>query len=209
MPYPLIRKFFFSLDAETARRMGVMGVDRVACLMAKPVTPCRVNVMGLKFPNPVGLAAGLNNGDHIDSLAKLGFGFLRNRHHHAAPADGNPKPRLFRIPVDELLKAIRNGEPWLAYSHGELDDLLMKGNGSCLIPIGHSLNCSGTGRTMDGCPEVTIRGRANASGRGTRPAAKRNGQRRENHIDGGSFEVEQFERVHRYYPQARSMAFMS
>jgi dihydroorotate dehydrogenase len=77
MLYPLIRKFFFSLDAETAHGIGMQGIDRVACLMAKPVAPCPVEVMGLKFPNPVGLAAGLDkNGDHIDGLAKLGFGFI-------------------------------------------------------------------------------------------------------------------------------------
>ena len=99
MLYPLIRKFFFSLDAETAHGIGMAGIDRVACLMAKPVTPCPVDVMGLKFPNPVGLAAGLDkNGDHIDGLAKLGFGFLEIGTITPRPQDGNPKPRLFRIP---------------------------------------------------------------------------------------------------------------
>jgi hypothetical protein len=75
MLYPLIRKFFFSLDAETAHGIGMNGVDFCStpawpgCL-AKPVAPARSNVMGLKFPNPVGLAAGLDkNGDHIDGLA--------------------------------------------------------------------------------------------------------------------------------------------
>jgi dihydroorotate dehydrogenase len=77
MLYPLIRKFFFSLDAETAHGIGMQGIDRVACLMAKPVLPCPVEVMGLSFPNPVGLAAGLDkNGEHIDALAALGFGFI-------------------------------------------------------------------------------------------------------------------------------------
>ena len=90
MLYPLIRKFFFSLDAETAHGIGMMGVDRVACLMAKPVTPCPVDVMGLKFPNPVGLAAGLDkNGDHIDGLAKLGFGFLEIGTITPRPQDGS------------------------------------------------------------------------------------------------------------------------
>ena len=126
MLYPLIRKFFFSLDAETAHGIGMMGVDRVACLMAKPVTPCPVDVMGLKFPNPVGLAAGLDkNGDHIDGLAKLGFGFLEIGTITPRPQDGNPKPRLFRIPeaqgiinrmgfnnagVDKLLENVRAAE---------------------------------------------------------------------------------------------------
>ena len=123
MLYPLIRKFFFSLDAETAHGIGMLGVDRVACLMAKPVAPCPVEVMGLKFPNPVGLAAGLDkNGDHIDGLARLGFGFLEIGTITPRPQDGNPKPRLFRIPeaqgiinrmgfnnagVDHLLENVR------------------------------------------------------------------------------------------------------
>ena len=123
MLYPLIRKFFFSLDAETAHGIGMMGVDRVACLMAKPVTPCPVEVMGLRFPNPVGLAAGLDkNGDHIDGLARLGFGFIEIGTVTPKPQDGNPRPRLFRIPeaqgiinrmgfnnagVDKLLENVR------------------------------------------------------------------------------------------------------
>ncbi|MCG2577052.1 quinone-dependent dihydroorotate dehydrogenase [Dechloromonas sp. XY25] len=126
MLYPLIRKFFFSLDAETAHGIGMLGIDRAACLMAKPVAPCPVEVMGLKFPNPVGLAAGLDkNGDHIDGLAKLGFGFIEIGTITPRPQDGNPKPRLFRIPeaqgiinrmgfnnagVDKLLENVRAAE---------------------------------------------------------------------------------------------------
>ena len=82
--------------------------------------------MGLKFPNPVGLAAGLDkNGDHIDGLAGLGFGFLEIGTITPRPQDGNPKPRLFRIleaqgiinrmgfnnaGVDKLLENIRAAE---------------------------------------------------------------------------------------------------
>ena len=126
MLYPLIRKFFFSLDAETAHGIGMLGIDRAACLMAKPVAPCPVEVMGLKFPNPVGLAAGLDkNGDHIDGLAHLGFGFIEIGTITPRPQDGNPKPRLFRIPeaqgiinrmgfnnagVDALLRNVRAAE---------------------------------------------------------------------------------------------------
>ena len=126
MLYPLIRKFFFSLDAETAHGIGMLGIDRAACLMAKPVAPCPVEVMGLKFPNPVGLAAGLDkNGDHIDGLARLGFGFIEIGTITPRPQDGNPKPRLFRIPeaqgiinrmgfnnagVDALLRNVRAAE---------------------------------------------------------------------------------------------------
>lgn len=131
MLYPLIRKFFFSLDAETAHGIGMKGIDfmnatGLACAVAKPVAACPVDVMGLKFPNPVGLAAGLDkNGDHIDGLAKLGFGFLEIGTITPRPQDGNPKPRLFRIPeaqgiinrmgfnnagVDKLLENVRAAE---------------------------------------------------------------------------------------------------
>jgi dihydroorotate dehydrogenase len=82
--------------------------------------------MGLKFPNPVGLAAGLDkNGDHIDGLAALGFGFIEIGTITPRPQPGNPRPRLFRIPeaqgiinrmgfnndgVDKLLENVRLSE---------------------------------------------------------------------------------------------------
>lgn len=131
MLYPLIRKFFFALDAETAHGIGMNGIDFLnaagfSCLVAKKVAACPVDVMGLKFPNPVGLAAGLDkNGDHIDALAKLGFGFIEIGTITPRPQDGNPKPRLFRIPeaqgiinrmgfnnagVDKLLENVRRAE---------------------------------------------------------------------------------------------------
>ena len=131
MLYPLIRKFFFTLDAETAHGIGMhgiafLGATGLAGCLAKTVTPCPVEVMGLKFPNPVGLAAGLDkNGDHIDGLAGLGFGFLEIGTITPRPQDGNPKPRLFRIleaqgiinrmgfnnaGVDKLLENIRAAE---------------------------------------------------------------------------------------------------
>ncbi len=54
--------------------------------------------MGLRFPNPVGLAAGLDkNGDHIDALADLGFGFIEIGTITPRPQPGNPKPRMFRL----------------------------------------------------------------------------------------------------------------
>ena len=60
--------------------------------------------MGLDFPNPVGLAAGLDkDGEHIDGLAALGFGFLEIGAVTPRPQAGNPKPRLFRLPEAEAL----------------------------------------------------------------------------------------------------------
>ena len=103
MLYSLIRRFFFSLDPELAHGLGMNGVDflnraGIACLLAKPVAPNPVNLMGLTFPNPVGLAAGLDkNGEHIDALASLGFGFIEIGTVTPRPQPGNPKPRMFRI----------------------------------------------------------------------------------------------------------------
>ena len=131
MLYPLIRKFFFSLDAETAHGLGLKGVSfahamGLSGLVSQPVAASPVEVMGLKFPNPVGLAAGLDkNGDHIDGLAALGFGFIEIGTITPRPQAGNPKPRLFRIPeaqgivnrmgfnndgVDRLLENVRLAE---------------------------------------------------------------------------------------------------
>jgi len=104
MLYSLIRKFFFALDAETAHGIGLNGMSFLESsgllgLLAKPAPACPVEVMGLRFPNPVGLAAGLDkNGAHIDALAGLGFGFIEIGTITPRPQDGNPKPRLFRIP---------------------------------------------------------------------------------------------------------------
>lgn len=109
MLYPLIRKFFFSLDAETAHGIGMSGVSLLSAsglsgCLAKPVTPCPVEAMGIKFPNPVGLAAGLDkNGDYIDGLAALGFGFIEIGTITPRPQPGNPKPRLFRIPEAQAI----------------------------------------------------------------------------------------------------------
>ncbi len=131
MIYPLLRKFLFTLDAETAHGIGMQGVDflnasGLAGILAKPVKACPVDVMGLRFPNPVGLAAGLDkNGDHIDGLARLGFGSIEIGTITPKPQDGNPKPRMFRIPeaqgiinrmgfnnagVDRLLENVRAAE---------------------------------------------------------------------------------------------------
>ena len=109
MLYPLIRKFFFALDPELAHGLGMNGIEflnraGIACLLAKPVAANPVELMGLTFPNPVGLAAGLDkNGEHIDALASLGFGFIEIGTVTPRPQPGNPKPRMFRLPQADAL----------------------------------------------------------------------------------------------------------
>ncbi|MHA3051724.1 quinone-dependent dihydroorotate dehydrogenase [Acinetobacter sp. ANC 4640] len=101
MMYSLARPLLFSLAPEraheltlswlkTAHKMGLVNSK----FIAKPVT-----CMGIEFPNPVGLAAGLDkNGDYIDALAALGFGFIEIGTITPRPQVGNPQPRLFRLP---------------------------------------------------------------------------------------------------------------
>ncbi|MFA7270637.1 MAG: quinone-dependent dihydroorotate dehydrogenase [Sterolibacterium sp.] len=106
LPYALIRPLLFSLDAETAHKLTIAALHRFGCLL--PALPGTaeppVRVMGLDFPNRVGLAAGLDkNGEAIDGLAKLGFGFLEIGTVTPRPQPGNPKPRMFRLPAQQAL----------------------------------------------------------------------------------------------------------
>lgn len=107
--YPLLRPLLFSLDPETAHyvtldllkfaeQTGISAISR-AKSTDKPV-----KVMGLTFANPLGLAAGLDkNGDYIDALADLGFGFIEIGTVTPRPQPGNPKPRLFRLPEHQAI----------------------------------------------------------------------------------------------------------
>jgi dihydroorotate dehydrogenase len=98
--YGLARPLLFSLDPEDAHRVAL----RLAGLIVPRQFQCPVRAMGLQFPNPVGLAAGLDkDAAHIDALARMGFGFLEVGTVTPRPQPGNPRPRLFRIPEKEAL----------------------------------------------------------------------------------------------------------
>jgi dihydroorotate dehydrogenase len=107
--YDLLRPLLFKLDAETAHHatlyaLGVAQRSGFAGLIAKPPAPLPVNAFGLTFPNPVGLAAGLDkNADHLDALATLGFGFIEVGTVTPRPQVGNDKPRMFRLPQHEAI----------------------------------------------------------------------------------------------------------
>lgn len=107
MPYKLLRPLIFLLDPETAHVLALKSLDlfRQTRLTSLPSIPCiPTQVMGLTFPNPVGLAAGLDkNGAYIDALATLGFGFIEIGTVTPRPQPGNPKPRLFRIPEAQAI----------------------------------------------------------------------------------------------------------
>lgn len=103
--YTLLRPLLFTLDAESAHHLTLEALRLAAsaglagaCSPQAAKLPC--SVMGLEFPNPVGLAAGLDkNGEYIDALAALGFGFLEIGTVTPRPQPGNPRPRMFRLPA--------------------------------------------------------------------------------------------------------------
>ena len=98
MLYALARPLLFALDPETAHDLGLK-LSGVAGLFAARPPACPVRAMGIDFPNPVGLAAGLDkHAEHVDALAAFGFGFLELGGVTPRPQPGNPRPRMFRIP---------------------------------------------------------------------------------------------------------------
>ncbi|UDG83016.1 quinone-dependent dihydroorotate dehydrogenase [Candidatus Vallotia lariciata] len=108
--YPLARAYLFRIDAETAHYLTLRFLNAAvhagfACCFAEHVRDSPRTVMGLIFPNCVGLAAGLDkNGDYINGLAALGFGFIEIGTVTPRPQPGNPRARLFRLPqVDALI----------------------------------------------------------------------------------------------------------
>jgi dihydroorotate dehydrogenase len=120
--YPLIRPLLFRLDAESAHHLSMKALrlaERTGALSAlfpEPEFCSPVEVMGLKFPNRVGLAAGLDKeGNTIDALGRLGFGFVEIGTITPRPQDGNPKPRLFRlIPHEAIINRMGFNNPGIA-----------------------------------------------------------------------------------------------
>ena len=107
----LVRPLLFSLDAETAHHLTIALLQRASHfdpalrvlksfqLPSKPKT-----LFGLDFPNPIGLAAGLDkNGIALPAWAALGFGFIEIGTVTAKAQPGNPKPRIFRLPEQQAL----------------------------------------------------------------------------------------------------------
>jgi len=107
--YGLARPFLFGLEPERAHALGLASLEAAyrtgtSPLLAHPVEPLPTRVLGLDFPNPVGLAAGLDkNGAHIDALLALGFGFIEIGTVTPRAQAGNPKPRMFRLPKQQAL----------------------------------------------------------------------------------------------------------
>ncbi|KAF0804354.1 dihydroorotate dehydrogenase [Alcanivorax sp. S71-1-4] len=105
MLYQIARPLLFSLPEETVHELTLAMLRKgLGRLYPVSVPALPVEVMGLQFPNPVGLAAGLDkNGDCVDGLASLGFGFVEVGTVTPRPQPGNPKPRMFRLPAASAL----------------------------------------------------------------------------------------------------------
>ncbi|HRP25283.1 MAG TPA: quinone-dependent dihydroorotate dehydrogenase [Thauera sp.] len=101
MLYDIARPLLFSLDPEDAHELALHALHYAGKLLppAKPAPATPVEVMGLTFPNRIGLAAGLDkNGEAIDGLAHMGFGFIEIGTITPRAQPGNPRPRMFRLP---------------------------------------------------------------------------------------------------------------
>ena len=101
--YPLFRPLLFAADPELAHDVALGGLDAaarvgLAQLAASRLPQAPVEAMGLRFPNRVGLAAGLDkNAAHLKGLATLGFGFIEAGTVTPRAQPGNPRPRMFRV----------------------------------------------------------------------------------------------------------------
>jgi len=109
VPYSLARSFLFGLEPERAHDLALGSIawlqnSPAQRLWSQPRVADPVTVAGLRFPNRVGLAAGLDkNGRCIDGLGAMGFGFVEVGTVTAKAQKGNPKPRLFRLPAKQAL----------------------------------------------------------------------------------------------------------
>ena len=109
VPYALTRPFLFGLGPEAAHDLTLGSIARLQntpaqCLWAQPRVNDAIEIAGLTFPNRIGLAAGLDkNGQCIDGLGAMGFGFIEVGTVTPKAQPGNPKPRMFRLPARQAL----------------------------------------------------------------------------------------------------------
>ena len=104
--FPIARRMLFAMDPERAHNLTVraLAIPLLARLAAVRVPAVPVQVAGLRLPNPVGLAAGLDkNAEAVDGLLALGFGFVEIGGVTPRPQPGNPRPRVFRLMEDRAV----------------------------------------------------------------------------------------------------------
>ena len=104
MSYRHVRSALFTLDPERAHRLALRAARLTSWLPALPVPRTPVELLGLQFPNRVGLAAGFDkNGEAVAGLGRMGFGFIEVGTVTPRPQPGQPPPRLFRLPARNAL----------------------------------------------------------------------------------------------------------
>jgi dihydroorotate dehydrogenase len=118
MLYTLAKPLLFAVDPELAHDISLEMLQQFHRIIPNRRVDKPTSVMGLEFPNPVGLAAGLDkNADYLDGLARLGFGFIEVGSVTPKPQPGNPQPRIFRLTsADSLINRMgfnNNGVDYL------------------------------------------------------------------------------------------------
>lgn len=104
MLFRLARPALFALDPERAHRLTVAALKVAPAMRPAQPGPLSVDLAGLRFPNPVGLAAGFDKDAEVpDAALGLGFGFVEAGSITPQPQSGNPKPRLFRLAEDRAV----------------------------------------------------------------------------------------------------------
>ena len=139
LPYALARPFLFGLDPEHAHDLTLDALARLQntplqCLWEQRRIADPVSVAGLKFPNRMGLAAGLDkNGRCIDGLGAMGFGFIEVGTVTPKAQPGNPKPRMFRLPeANALINRLGFNNEGLAAFVANVKRARFRGNGGIL-----------------------------------------------------------------------------
>ena len=104
MLYSLVKPLLFAIEPELAHEISLEMLQQFHRAIPEKNISVPTRVMGIDFPNPVGLAAGLDkNGDYLDGLEKLGFGFIEIGSVTPLAQPGNPQPRLFRLSREQSL----------------------------------------------------------------------------------------------------------
>ena len=134
MFYPAIRKVLFQFDAETIHELTIKGLKNTGksalnVFYKQSVANKPVSVMGIKFPNPLGLAAGLDkNGECINAFAAMGFGFVEVGTVTPRPQPGNDKPRIFRLPeANAVINRMGFNNKGVDYLVSQVQDANFKG----------------------------------------------------------------------------------
>ncbi|MEI6094149.1 MAG: quinone-dependent dihydroorotate dehydrogenase [Gammaproteobacteria bacterium] len=129
MGYSLLRSCLFLLEPERAHAWALKALDYVPNHFFKVLPQQSQQIMGLQFPNRIGLAAGFDkSGRYVDALAKLGFGFIEVGTVTPLPQMGNPKPRLFRLaPEHALINRLGFNNPGVAILVENLQSMQYQG----------------------------------------------------------------------------------